>query len=85
MRKRTRLALFLVVGVVGAMIALYLLKPGLLPQMEQARMNATTEIIERGEYLARAGDCVACHTEINGPAFAGGRPMATPFGNLYVP
>lgn len=85
MRKWTRLALFLVVGVVVAMVALYLLKPGLLPRMEGERTNATTEIIERGEYLARAGDCVACHTEINGPAFAGGRPMATPFGNLYVP
>jgi mono/diheme cytochrome c family protein len=44
-----------------------------------------TDIVSRGEYLARAGDCVACHTVPGGKEFAGGRAMATPFGNLYVP
>jgi mono/diheme cytochrome c family protein len=43
------------------------------------------DIISRGEYLARAGDCVACHTAPGGLVFAGGRPMATPFGSLFVP
>ena len=47
--------------------------------------NPTTQILLRGEYLARAGDCVACHTEPTGKLFAGGRPMATPFGAIYVP
>jgi mono/diheme cytochrome c family protein len=47
--------------------------------------GAATQIITKGEYLARAGDCVACHTEPNEKPFSGGRPMATPFGNLYVP
>ncbi|HET9653441.1 MAG TPA: cytochrome c, partial [Usitatibacter sp.] len=47
--------------------------------------SATAQVLDRGEYLARAGDCVACHTTPNGKAFAGGRPMATPFGALYVP
>ena len=85
MRKRTRFALAFVTLVVVTIAAVLLLRPGLLPRMEVEETNATTEIIQRGEYLARAGDCVACHTEINGPAFAGGRPMPTPFGNLYVP
>ena len=48
-------------------------------------MNATTQVINQGEYLARAGDCVACHTAPGGKPFAGGRAMPTPFGNLYVP
>ncbi len=39
--------------------------------------------IERGRYLAEAGDCVACHTTKDGARFAGGFPMATPFGTLY--
>jgi len=39
--------------------------------------------IKRGEYLARAGDCVACHTKKGGKPFAGGLAMATPFGNIY--
>ena len=36
-----------------------------------------------GEYLARAGDCIACHTSPGGKLFAGGRAMPTPFGTLY--
>ena len=32
----------------------------------------------RGEYLARMGDCVACHTAPKGKPFAGGLPMASP-------
>src|SRR4051812_27668043 len=38
-----------------------------------------------GEYLARAGDCIACHTARGGDAFAGGFEMPTPFGTLYTP
>ncbi|MFY4599059.1 hypothetical protein PQ653_25550, partial [Escherichia coli] len=29
------------------------------------------ELIKRGEYLATAGDCVACHTAPGGKPFAG--------------
>ena len=41
-------------------------------------------LIAKGEYLARAGDCIACHTNPGGALFAGGRPMPTPFGTLYT-
>jgi len=37
----------------------------------------------RGEYLARAGDCVACHSVPGGKAFAGGLKMGSPLGNIY--
>jgi mono/diheme cytochrome c family protein len=40
--------------------------------------------IERGEYLARAANCVACHSLPDGKAFAGGLEMATPLGNIFV-
>lgn len=40
-------------------------------------------MIERGRYLARAGDCVACHTAEKGTSMAGGRALETPFGKLY--
>jgi mono/diheme cytochrome c family protein len=36
-----------------------------------------------GEYLARAGDCVACHSVPGGKAFAGGLKMGSPLGNIY--
>src|SRR6185437_7105149 len=38
---------------------------------------------DRGEYLARAGDCIACHSVRGGKAFAGGLRMGTPMGAIY--
>lgn len=45
------------------------------------------KLIKRGEYLAKMGDCIACHTNVKAgtPAFAGGLPIATPFGTFYSP
>lgn len=46
--------------------------------------TVSSELIQRGEYLARAGDCVACHTNgSSGKTFAGGLAMATPIGTIY--
>jgi mono/diheme cytochrome c family protein len=43
-----------------------------------------SNLIKQGEYLARAGDCVACHTSgKTGKPFAGGLPMETPIGTIY--
>ncbi|MDM0008349.1 cytochrome c [Variovorax sp. J22G73] len=39
-------------------------------------------VLEHGRYLARAGDCVSCHTAPGKPAFGGGLPMKTPFGTI---
>jgi len=41
--------------------------------------------IARGLYLARAANCMACHTARGGQPYAGGRIIATPFGNLVSP
>ena len=41
--------------------------------------------VKRGEYLARAGDCISCHSDGTGDSFAGGLPMNTPFGIIYSP
>lgn len=49
------------------------------------RGQSLSETVQRGKYLARAGDCIACHTKHDGPAFAGGLPMVTPFGTIYSP
>ncbi len=42
---------------------------------------------KRGEYLAKAGGCVGCHTEEKKDAvpFAGGRALKTPFGTFHGP
>ena len=39
--------------------------------------------VARGEYLARAGDCIACHTAQGGKPFAGGLKFDTPIGAIY--
>ena len=41
--------------------------------------------IRRGAYQAILGDCVACHTAPGGAPYAGGAPIATPFGTLVPP
>ena len=45
---------------------------------------ATKEQVARGAYLARAGNCAACHTDRGGAAFAGGKGIATPFGTVFT-
>lgn len=40
--------------------------------------------IAKGEYIARVGNCVSCHTANGGALFAGGLPMQTPFGRIYT-
>jgi mono/diheme cytochrome c family protein len=40
-------------------------------------------VIDRGRYLAIAGDCISCHTRPGGQPFAGGVPFETPLGRLY--
>ncbi|MFZ6646729.1 c-type cytochrome [Undibacterium sp. TJN25] len=48
--------------------------------------NAThAELVARGAYLARAGNCMGCHTQRGAPAYAGGRAIQTPFGSFYTP
>jgi mono/diheme cytochrome c family protein len=44
---------------------------------------AKADQIKRGEYLARAADCMPCHTAPGGSAFAGGLAIPLPFGTLY--
>ena len=39
--------------------------------------------VKRGEYLARAADCMACHTAPGGAPYAGGLPIVSPFGTIY--
>jgi len=40
-------------------------------------------IVERGAYLARAGNCVSCHSRPDGAKFAGGVAIKSPFGTMY--
>ena len=49
----------------------------------QPGLPASAELVARGAYLARAGNCMACHTARGGEPYAGGRGIDTPFGTVY--
>jgi mono/diheme cytochrome c family protein len=44
---------------------------------------AKADIVKRGEYLAKAADCMVCHTAPGGAEYAGGLAFPLPFGTLY--
>lgn len=56
------------------------LAAGLVAPMLQAHADGQ---VERGAYLARAADCMACHTKPGGAPYAGGLPIVSPFGTIY--
>ncbi|MEZ9475848.1 c-type cytochrome [Vibrio splendidus] len=59
----------------------YIRHAGEVDQQRLTSLKASS--VERGEYLAYAGDCVACHSAEGGEPFAGGLPFVTPFGTVY--
>ena len=60
--------------------------PCVLAGSEDAKStHPDAALVAKGEYLARAGDSIACHTVRGGKQFAGGLPMATPFGTMFTP
>jgi mono/diheme cytochrome c family protein len=44
----------------------------------------TPALIARGAYLARLGDCAACHSIPGKPAYSGGLRMGIPIGAIYT-
>lgn len=78
-----RLLVLCLAGFLGA----YLLAQ-VLPKLRTDNSNlqvdlADQRLIERGEYIARTADCVACHSTLGGEEYAGGLPMLTPLGAVY--
>src|ERR1700728_1193576 len=49
-----------------------------------AAIAADPALVAKGEYLAHAADCVACHSAHGGAAYAGGLGMGTPLGTIYA-
>lgn len=49
-----------------------------------ATAAASEGLVARGAYLAKAGNCMACHTVRGGASYAGGRGIDTPFGTVFT-
>ena len=58
----------------------------LYPPVKPAK-GINPELVKRGEYLAKMGDCIACHSNMDGGkgVYAGGLSITTPFGTFYSP
>lgn len=86
MKRRT---IMLLLAVLAAAVAALLLWPR-DAGVQRSNADATAPSdpaaqIAHGAYLARAGDCAACHTQRGAAEYAGGRAIPTPFGTFYSP
>jgi mono/diheme cytochrome c family protein len=97
--KRRPLLIALALLVLLAVVALFLMGPGPMAfskgrKVDLAEYHATNptgvpatladaSLIKKGEYLAKAADCLVCHTAKGGEAYAGGFAFVLPFGTLY--
>ncbi|WP_369990884.1 cytochrome c [Pseudomonas xanthosomatis] len=85
-KPRSILSVLLGIGVLAVVLAW--LGASLLNRAGDAQAKLTQAVtpalIEKGAYLARTGDCVACHTSHDGgKPFAGGLGIASPIGTIY--
>ena len=82
---RIGLAALLGVTLAAALAALIVATrtPQRVPAVAASRPDPS--VIAHGSYLARAGDCVSCHTAPGGVPYAGGYTLKTPFGAFYPP
>jgi len=82
MKKHGLLYLLVLVSAAGGWFSL-----PLLASIPELKFSTASGDVSRGAYLARAGGCIACHTDRKGggAALAGGAALKTEFGTFYPP
>ncbi|MDM0011761.1 cytochrome c [Variovorax sp. J22P168] len=88
MRRPFQLLIFIValaIAVLVAVVALNLRGEDPLPDpaAAAAEWKPDAATVERGRYLALAGNCAGCHTARGGADYAGGVGIETPFGTVF--
>ena len=87
---RLLLALLLIAAIAaGSVAALNLRDEDPVEELTAADANqradgADPAVLERGRYLALAGNCSGCHTAPGGEPYAGGVGIETPFGTVFT-
>ncbi|MFL6605357.1 MAG: cytochrome c [Steroidobacteraceae bacterium] len=81
--RRVVIRLLWVLGFGAAGFVVYGWRSALPPADPPSADSFNADTIRRGAQLAALGDCATCHTAPGGETFAGGRPLATPFGTIY--
>jgi mono/diheme cytochrome c family protein len=76
----------LAIGIAGLLLAVGIahLSDSGAGEKDLVAPAATPAVIARGAYLARLGDCAACHSIPGAPPYSGGLRMAIPIGALYT-
>ena len=82
--KAIPVAALLVVVLLGIAAFAQTRQPAVPALASAAAPSGDPALIEHGAQLAAVGDCMVCHTAQGGQPFAGGRPLATPFGMLFT-
>ena len=80
----------LILGVIGLLAAAAALL-WFLNSRDESDLSApvaaalpSASMLQRGAYLARAGNCMGCHSARGGEPYAGGRGIDTPFGTVFT-
>jgi mono/diheme cytochrome c family protein len=90
-RAETALAGRHILGAIGvavvAVVALlaFAWRPAIAPIAPPSAAGFPSDLIDKGEMLAGAGNCIDCHTAPDGQANAGGKPLYTRVGYFYSP
>ena len=85
MKRRLLTSLAILAALLGLIVIVAWPREQFIASALPAGATPDAATIARGAYLARAGDCMACHTTRGGMAYAGGRALPTPFGKLVAP
>ncbi|WP_176316636.1 cytochrome c [Burkholderia vietnamiensis] len=73
------------IAIAGIAVAIgIMVRPAIAPIDPPAAASFDPQLVRAGARVVALGDCVVCHTAKDGKPFAGGLPLATPFGTIYA-
>ncbi|WP_321945456.1 cytochrome c [Paraburkholderia sp. J10-1] len=75
-------AAIVVVGLAAAVVIMY--RPPIAAITPPSPDSFDAQLKREGARVVALGDCIVCHTAKEGRPFAGGLPLATPFGTIYA-
>lgn len=83
--KKKILSILIALIILGVLAALALLLVPFTPSPANETLASDWKAEPgRGEYVMRAGDCMACHTANGGEPLAGGRGIESPMGTIWA-